>query len=114
LALIDVIEKEGLQQNALQVGRYLKESLMALKKDYPVLGEPHGSGLLLGVDVLKPDGSPDPELAGRIMNNLRSNGVLIGVTGPHANVIKIRPPIVFNYEHAELLLGALTAALNQR
>jgi 4-aminobutyrate aminotransferase-like enzyme len=111
LAVLDVIEVEGLQHNALVMGKYLRERLLELRKDYPVLGEPHGAGLLLGVDVLNVDGSHDSDLAGRVMNHMRLNGVLIGTTGPNANVLKIRPPIVFSQEHAELLLASLANAL---
>jgi 4-aminobutyrate aminotransferase-like enzyme/Ser/Thr protein kinase RdoA (MazF antagonist) len=111
LAVLDVIEMEGLQHNAHEVGEYLSGKLLELRKDYPVLGEPHGAGLLLGVDVLNADGSPDSDLASRVMNHLRQNGILIGTTGPNANVLKIRPPIVFNQEHAELLLASLANAL---
>jgi 4-aminobutyrate aminotransferase-like enzyme len=111
LALLNVIEKEGLQQNALEVGGYLRERLQGLRVEHPVLGESHGSGLLLGVDIVKPDGSPDPDLAGRILNHMSQHGVLIGITGPKENVLKIRPPIVFNQEHSEILLASLTVAL---
>jgi 4-aminobutyrate aminotransferase-like enzyme len=111
LAVLNVIEMEGLQQNALVVGNYLIERLLELQKEYPVLGEAHGAGLLLGVDISKADGSPDKELARRVMNHMRQKGVLIGTTGPDANVLKIRPPIVFNQEHAELLLASLANAL---
>jgi 4-aminobutyrate aminotransferase-like enzyme/Ser/Thr protein kinase RdoA (MazF antagonist) len=113
LAVLDVIEVEGLQDNALVMGNYLRERLLGLRKDYPVLGEPHGVGLLQGVDVLNADDSPDSDLARRVMNHMRQNGVLIGTTGPSANVLKIRPPIVFNQEHAELLLASLVNALEK-
>lgn len=112
LAVLEVIEKESLQQNALEVGQYLEARLTALQKDYPMLGEIHGSGLLLGVDILKPDGDPDPALADRITNHLRENGVLIGTTGPQYSTLKIRPPLVFHKEHADILLAALTKALD--
>ncbi|NOR90678.1 MAG: aminotransferase class III-fold pyridoxal phosphate-dependent enzyme [Anaerolineales bacterium] len=113
LAVLDVIEVEGLQDNALVMGNYLRERLLRLRKDYPVLGEPHGAGLLLGVDVINADGSPDSDLSRRVMNHMRQNGVLIGTTGPNGNVLKIRPPIVFNQEHAELLLASLANALEK-
>jgi 4-aminobutyrate aminotransferase-like enzyme/Ser/Thr protein kinase RdoA (MazF antagonist) len=113
LAVLDVIELEGLEHNALVVGNYLRESLLGLRMDYPVLGEPHGAGLLLGIDVINTDGSPDSDLAHRIMNHMRKNKVLIGTTGPNANVLKIRPPIVFNQEHAELLLASLANAIEE-
>jgi len=113
LAVLDVIEKEGLQDNALQVGQCLIEGLGSLQKDYPVLGQVHGSGLLLGIDIITADGKPDPETADRIMNHLRQNGVLIGTTGPQSNVLKIRPPLVFKKEHAEILLAGLASALGE-
>jgi 4-aminobutyrate aminotransferase-like enzyme/Ser/Thr protein kinase RdoA (MazF antagonist) len=113
LAVLDVIEVEGLQDNALRMGNYLKERLLGLREDYTVLGEPHGAGLLLGVDVLKADGSPDSDLARRIMTHMRQHRVLIGTTGPNGNVLKIRPPIIFNQEHAELLLASLANALEE-
>jgi 4-aminobutyrate aminotransferase-like enzyme/Ser/Thr protein kinase RdoA (MazF antagonist) len=113
LAVLDVIELEGLRQNALEIGIYLKDRVLGLREKHQILGEPHGAGLLLGIDIITSDRSPDPDLARRIMNHMRQNGVLIGTTGPAGNVLKIRPPIVFTQEHAEILLAALTDALEQ-
>jgi 4-aminobutyrate aminotransferase-like enzyme len=113
LAVLEVIEKEALQQNALEVGQYLRERLAVLQRDYPVIGELHGSGLLLGVDIVYPDGALDPEMADDIMNHMRENGVLIGTTGKNYATLKIRPPMVFRVEHAEILLEALIKALDE-
>ena len=114
LAVLDVIEKEALQRNALEVGQYLREGLVEIQRDHPVIGGIHGSGLLLGIDIVKPNGALAPEMADHIMNHMRENGVLIGTTGPHYHVLKIRPPMVFQKEHAGILLAALTKALNER
>ena len=113
LAVLDVIEKEGLQENALKIGQYLKDSIDKLRDSQPKLGELHGSGLLLGLDINKPDGEPDPELAESIMNHMRENGVLIGTTGPHSQTLKIRPPLVFEKEHADILVETLIRALDE-
>ena len=113
LAVLEVIEKEGLQQNALVVGQYLREKLTALQEIYPVIGEIHGSGLLQGIDIIKADGKPDPELADRIMNHMRENDVLIGTTGQPYSVLKIRPPIVFKRKDVDILLSALKKALDE-
>ncbi len=113
LAVLEVIEKEALQRNAFEVGQHLTERLAALQKDYPVIGEIHGSGLLQGINIVKPDGALDPEMADRIMNHMRENGVLVGTTGQHYPIIKIRPPIVFKKEHADILLAALLKALDE-
>ncbi len=112
LAVLEVIEKEGLQHNALEAGQYLREHMSNMRRSYPHLGEVHGSGLLLGIDIVKPDGTPDLEMAERIMNQMRENGVLIGTTGEHNQTLKIRPPIVFQKEHADMLLAALGKALD--
>jgi 4-aminobutyrate aminotransferase-like enzyme/Ser/Thr protein kinase RdoA (MazF antagonist) len=113
LAVLDVIEKEGLQQNANEVGQYLKEGLGELQKSYPQLGQVHGSGLLLGLDINTPKGKPDPEIADKIMNHMRQNGILVGTTGQKSSVLKIRPPLVFEKEHADILLAALKKALEE-
>ena len=113
LAVLDVIEKEELQRNALEVGEYLSECFAALQKEYPAIGAVHGAGLLQGLEIVKPDGTPDPQLADQIMNHLRENGVLIGTTGSHNHVLKIRPPMVFQKEHAEILLATLINILDE-
>jgi 4-aminobutyrate aminotransferase-like enzyme/Ser/Thr protein kinase RdoA (MazF antagonist) len=113
LAVLEVIEKEALQQNALEVGAYLRERLVLLQKDYPVIGDLHGSGLLQGVDIINLDGTLDPQMADGIMNRMRDHGVLIGTTGQNYGTLKIRPPIVFQVEHAEILLAALIKALDE-
>jgi 4-aminobutyrate aminotransferase-like enzyme len=112
LAVLEVIEKESLQQNALKVGEYLRERLAMLQRDYPVIGGLHGSGLFLGIDIIEPDGASSPEMADHIMNRMRENGVLIGTTGQDYATLKVRPPIVFQKEHAEILLAAMTKALD--
>jgi 4-aminobutyrate aminotransferase-like enzyme/Ser/Thr protein kinase RdoA (MazF antagonist) len=113
LAVLDVIEEEGLQQNALEVGQYLKDEIGGIQKRYPMLGQMHGSGLLLGIEINKSDGQPDPELAKLIMNLMRENGVLLGTTGPYSHILKIRPPLVFEREHADILLTELKKALEE-
>jgi 4-aminobutyrate aminotransferase-like enzyme/Ser/Thr protein kinase RdoA (MazF antagonist) len=113
LAVLEVIEKESLQQNALEVGRYLRKRLVSLQMDFPVIGEMHGSGLLQGIDILKPDGSPDAEMADQIMNQMRENGVLIGTTGQNYATLKIRPPIVFRKEHVAILTTVLEKVLDK-
>ena len=77
-----------------------------------MIGELHGSGLLQGIDIKKPGGALDPEMADHIMNHMRENGVLVGTTGQNYATLKVRPPIVFQKEHAEILLVALKKALD--
>ncbi len=112
LAVLEVIETEQLQTNAREVGRYLRKELVRLQQEYSIIGEIHGAGLLQGIDIVTPDGESNPDMADRIMNHMRENGVLIGTTGSNYATLKIRPPIVFQTDHADLLMATLKNALN--
>ena len=108
-AVLDTIRQEGLQQNALNVGRYLMDGLKALAARHPALGDIRGSGLFIGVEIVADPATkqPDAALTSRIVNGLRARRVLISASGPRANVLKIRPPLVFTRENANMLVDAL-------
>jgi 4-aminobutyrate aminotransferase-like enzyme/Ser/Thr protein kinase RdoA (MazF antagonist) len=101
LAVLDVIEDERLVEHAARVGSRLVRSLERLGLDA------RGRGLLVGVEL------PSPDLAERVVNQLRNDGILIGRTGRDENVLKIRPPLVFADEHADLVVEAVSRALAQ-
>src|SRR5438094_96461 len=111
LAVLDIIEDERLVENAARVGSRLARSLDALRPSAPSIAEVRGRGLLVGVELAKPDGTPGPELGERVVNDLRDEGILIGRTGRHENVLKIRPPLVFAEEHADVLVEAVARVL---
>jgi 4-aminobutyrate aminotransferase-like enzyme len=111
LAVLDVIEDEG---------------LAALAQRHPLIGDVRGEGLLIGVELAQEAGisaaagartpagdTPLPATASarRVTEALRQRGILISATGPDGNVLKIRPPLVFQREHADILLQALDDAL---
>jgi len=99
LAVLDVIEDEKLVENAARVGARLIGSLEGM-------AEVRGCGLLIGVEL------NSAEEAERVVNQLRDEGILIGRTGRDGNVLKIRPPLVFADEHADLVRDALAGALD--
>jgi 4-aminobutyrate aminotransferase-like enzyme/Ser/Thr protein kinase RdoA (MazF antagonist) len=96
LAVLDVIEDERLVEHVARVG----EHLLAALRELPVV-EVRGCGLLVGVQL------SSAELAARTVDRLREVGILIGRTGPHGDVLKIRPPLVFREEHVALLVDGL-------
>jgi len=102
-AVLDVLEVHRLVEHAPRLGGRLMRSLAELHA--PEIVEVRGRGLLVGVELESPD------LAERVVNQLRDEGILIGRTGPHENVLKIRPPLVFSDEHADLLVEAVSRAL---
>jgi 4-aminobutyrate aminotransferase-like enzyme len=111
-AVLDVLADEDLISNSASTGGYLKSALTLLSGSSPALGDVRGVGLYLGVDVVSPStGAPSAEMAAAIVNGMRSRRVLISATGPHGNVLKIRPPLPFGRAHADQLATALSEVL---
>jgi 4-aminobutyrate aminotransferase-like enzyme/Ser/Thr protein kinase RdoA (MazF antagonist) len=115
LAVLDVLETEHLQENALSTGRYLISRLKALQEKYALLGNVRGSGLFLGLDLVldRKSREPAPQQASYVVNRLRERGILTGTDGPHHNVIKLRPPLVFSQADADLFVTTLEAILGE-
>lgn len=108
-AVLDTIRIDGLQQNALDVGRYLIDGLKSLSDHYQAIGDVRGSGLFIGVEIVadRAQKLPSAALTTRIVNGLRERRVLISASGPAANILKVRPPLVFTRENADTLVEAL-------
>jgi 4-aminobutyrate aminotransferase-like enzyme/Ser/Thr protein kinase RdoA (MazF antagonist) len=113
LAVLDVLQNENLQQNALEAGNYLKNSLQALQGKYPIIGDVRGSGLFLGIDLVlnRETRAPAPDQAAYITNRVRDRGILTGTDGPHHNVLKLRPPLIFTKKDADLFTYTLEQVL---
>ncbi|ASP66851.1 aspartate aminotransferase family protein [Sinorhizobium meliloti] len=108
-AVLDTIRTEGLQQNALVVGRHIMDRVKSLSAIHPAIGDVRGSGLFIGVEIVADSTTkrPDAALTTRIVNGLRERRILISASGPNANVLKIRPPLIFSRENADMLVDAL-------
>lgn len=115
LAVLEVLEREHLMENAKAVGSYMKQGLSELSQRYASIGQVRGAGLFIGVDLVKNrDGhEPDPAFAIRVVNGLRKRFVLIGASGPEGHVLKIRPPLPFSHENADHFLNALEDTLRE-
>ena len=115
LAVLDVLEDENLQDNALRLGRYLIAKFNALQDKHALIGDVRGSGLFLGLDLVRDrvTREPAPEEASYVVNRLRDCGILAGTDGPHHNVIKLRPPLIFSQSDADLFLGTLESILRE-
>lgn len=101
LAVLDVMEEEGLQENAKVVGNYYKSLFEQLKQQYACIGDVRGSGLFLGVGLVKPGTKEeDQKLAKWIKNQLRERFILISTDGPKDSVLKTKPPLIFTKENA--------------
>ena len=111
-AVLDEIIENGLVQQVTHVGAGLKTALTDLQAEHPQMGDVRGSGLFIGIDWVAP-GTTDPDVVGaqRMVESLKSRLILLGKAGQHGNVLKIRPPLVFQDEHAELFLEAFKDCL---
>jgi 4-aminobutyrate aminotransferase-like enzyme len=106
LAVLDILDKERLVDNARTTGDYFLRRLRELAESHSTIRDVRGCGLMIGVEV------PDRAIAKRVVNGLRERGVLIGSEGPLGNVLKLRPPMPFHMEHVEIVIDALTSTLS--
>lgn len=115
LEVLNVIREEGLQENALLVGNYLKQGLSELSHRFPQIGDVRGSGLFLGIELVHDpiEKSPAATMASYIANRMRSLGILMSTDGPDHNVLKIKPPMVFGMDNADFLLGMLERVMGE-
>jgi 4-aminobutyrate aminotransferase-like enzyme len=116
LAVLDVLQGQAIPEQAARVGQYVRERLRHLAAGDGRLGEVRGTGLLAGIDVL---GQPGQDPAGRrayargLLDALRDQRVLAGLTGPSGAVLKVRPPLIWREEHADQFVSAVEAALDR-
>jgi 4-aminobutyrate aminotransferase-like enzyme len=111
--VLQVVEDEYLQLNALEVGEYLKTELKKLSKSFPIMGSIRGQGLFLGIELVSAMKHPLEVQAKYLVNRMKYNGILMSTDGPDNNVIKIKPPLVFSKEDANFLIEVLTSVLGE-
>ncbi|XP_034627904.1 ethanolamine-phosphate phospho-lyase [Trachemys scripta elegans] len=113
LAVLDVIEKEDLQENAIRVGNYLTELLNKQKEKHPLIGDVRGIGLFVGVDLVKDQQKRTPATAEaqHIIYKLKEQRILLSADGPHRNILKFKPPMCFTMEDAKLVVDQIDELL---
>ncbi|MDQ2689291.1 MAG: aminotransferase class III-fold pyridoxal phosphate-dependent enzyme [Chloroflexota bacterium] len=113
LAVLDVIDDEGLVARAAATGERLRQAMAPLADRHPSIGDVRGRGLIAGVELVsdRQEREPDRELAGLVKDEMRERGVLLGTTGRLGNVLKIRPPLCLTSVDADLLVSTLDEVL---
>lgn len=113
LAVLDVIEGQGLQENSRRVGAYVRAGLERLQAKHAIISNVRGQGLFFGLELVRGDSaaSPAADETKRLINLMRERGILMSRIGRHDNILKMRPPLVFSTENADLLLSTLDDAL---
>jgi 4-aminobutyrate aminotransferase-like enzyme/Ser/Thr protein kinase RdoA (MazF antagonist) len=115
LEVLNVVQEERLQEHALRVGNCLLDGLRPLVDRYSVVGDVRGSGLFLGIELVRDQETLEPaaQEASFIVNRMRERGILAGTDGPYHNVVKIRPPMPFDQQNAEFLVHVIDAVLKE-
>ena len=113
MAVLDVIQNENLQENALDVGNYFLSYLNELKDKHRIIGDVRGLGLFIGVELVRNRETLEPatEEARHIVNRLKELGILTGTDGPFDNALKIKPPLQFTKENVDFFIEVLDKIL---
>lgn len=112
-AVVEVIDNEGLVGNAEETGAYVLDGFRKLQDKHEIIGDVRGRGLFFGIDLVadRPTKTPAPDKAKRVVNAMRDEGILMSKIGEHDNVLKLRPPLCFSRENADLLFATLDTVL---
>lgn len=113
LAVLSVIQEERLLENVRQVGAYIGERLLKLQEHHDLIGDVRARGLFFGMELVldRTAKTPATEQTRHLVNLMKDRGVLISRIGPLDNVLKIRPPLPFSKENADVLLSTLDDCL---
>ena len=111
LANLNYVLEHDLQSNADEVGGYLKDRLIKMAENHPVIGEVRGRGLMLGIELVGPEGEPNPQAAIGFMQACRERGILVGKGGINANAVRISPPLIVTREAASAAADVFEEAL---
>jgi 4-aminobutyrate aminotransferase-like enzyme len=115
LAVLEEVEEKGLQAHALRVGERMLAGMRPFGERFSVVGDVRGSGLFLGVELVRDRTTLEPaeKEASYVVNRLRQHGILLGTDGPFHNVVKIRPPMPFDEANADFLIATFETVLEE-
>jgi 4-aminobutyrate aminotransferase-like enzyme len=111
--VLRTVKREKLQENALNVGEFLKSELILLAKEFPIIGDVRGQGLFIGIELVDANMNPLAAQTDYLINRMKDHGILMSSDGPDHNVLKIKPPMVFSEAHAKDLIYYLRKILNE-
>lgn len=114
-AVLEVIEKEGMQANSLKIGNYLLDGFRKLQTKHPIIGDVRGMGLMIGVELVKDRTTkvPAKEECAKVFETAKDMGLLIGKGGLFGNVLRVKPPMCFTQADADFALAVLDICLGQ-
>jgi 4-aminobutyrate aminotransferase-like enzyme len=113
LATLNVIERDQLMQNALVMGERLRAGLEALQEEFPFIGDVRGKGLMQGLEFVRDDKKPAPDLVLRFFEATKARGLLLGKGGLWANTVRIAPALTVTTSQVSEALGTMREAFTE-
>jgi 4-aminobutyrate aminotransferase-like enzyme len=113
--LLDIVDDEGLMENARVMGDKLLDGLRQLQSKHSVIGDVRGFGLFIGVELVKDPDTQEPstDIASYLINRMREHRILMGSEGPHHNILKIRPPLTIEADDVDMILTVMKKILEE-
>lgn len=111
IATIETILKDKLLDNAAKVGRYALNRLKDMQKDYSVMGDVRGLGLMIGIEFVKKDKSPDREFLKKVLNDCYKKGLILIECGIDKNIVRLMPPLIATMQEMEKAIGIFEEAV---
>ena len=114
-AVLDIIEEEKLMDNAIAVGDSLFNQLVKLKEKYRIIGDVRGLGMFIGIDLVKDRNTREPATseAQHVITRMKEQFILLSADGPHRNVLKFKPPMVFSMQDVDHLVSVLDTIFHE-
>jgi 4-aminobutyrate aminotransferase-like enzyme len=112
-AVLDVIERDNLIENGRTIGNYMRSEISRLASKHELIGDVRGHGMVSGLEFVtdRDERSPATTQTARLLELMRENRVLVGSEGRDANILKLRPSLVFREEHVDIFISALDVCL---
>ena len=110
-AVLDVVQDENLQANAIEIGRYLSNGVKELSKSHPIIGDVRGSGLFIGVELMRDENTPATAEMADLIEYAKNAGVFLSCDGPDNNILKIKPPMIINRQDVDFFLNVFDAGI---
>ena len=114
-AVIDIMQREKLADNALRMGQIMKSRLLEMQQNCPYAGDVRGQGLVLGVELVRDKATkePAPDLTRKLIDTAARNGLLIGSVGIFGNVIRVAPPLTITEAEAHESMDIFEKSLSE-
>ena len=110
-AVLDVVQDENLQANAIEIGSYLSNGVKELSKSHPIIGDVRGSGLFIGVELMRDENTPATAEMSDLIEYAKDAGVFLSCDGPDNNILKIKPPMIITKTDVNLFLNVFDAGI---